>query len=69
MRAQLIVAVIMEALDGGVVDGGFIGSTCRLVQGWFGKVSQWSNSLASPIMSKHIGRVHVVLRLRGWSAN
>lgn len=56
MCSELVVAFIMEALDGRVLDGAFIRSTWPLVHGWLVLVSLCPIPSASQIMSKRIGR-------------
>jgi hypothetical protein len=62
VRPELVVAFVVETLNGRLLDGAVHplyprlreGRLCPLVQGWFGLVSRCSISFASQIMSKRI---------------
>jgi len=62
VRPELVVTLIVEAFDGGFLDGAVHaldpglrrGRLWPLVHGWFGFVSLCSMSFASQIMSKRI---------------
>ena len=59
MGPQLVVAFVVETLDGSFLVVRLIRSTWPLVQGWFGLVSRYSMSFASQIHLARPGRVTV----------